>query len=95
MRFIQLILFIGLIAAVIYLWFFRKPEHNTTVIETTTIVAQTPIKRLSAFVDHHHAKIFSPLSADDTVVSAQEIRQIQASLRDLQHAAQTESEKKL
>ena len=46
-------------------------------------------------MDSHHGKIFSPLSNQDTIISAQELRQIQATLRDLTAKSKSETEKKL
>jgi len=91
MRFLQILVFLGLVAAVIYLWFFRKPEQIITIRENTTIIAETPIKRLSAFVDAHHGSIFAPLTDEDTIMPSQEIRQIQATLRDLQAGTEVDA----
>lgn len=56
MPFLKFIALLGLVACIIYLWFFRKPVvvHERTT-NNTVIMAETPIKRLSAFVDTHIA----------------------------------------
>ena len=89
----KFIVFLGLLAAIVYLGFFRKP----TVIHeiTTNIVAETPIRRLSAFVDTHMDKIFCPLAPEQTLMPSQELRQIQQTLTDLKNKARADSEKRL
>jgi hypothetical protein len=87
------LLLLAVAAAVIWLYFDR--ERDVVVGDKTTVAEQTPIGRLSAFVDAHHDRIFGPLSADDTVVSAQEISQIESTLRDLQTKASGDREKKI
>ena len=87
----KFIVFLGLLATIVYLGFFRKP----TVIQQTTIVAETPIRRLSAFVDTHMDKIFSPLAPEQTMMPSQELRQIQQTLTDLKNKATADSEQRL
>jgi hypothetical protein len=95
MRALHTFLFIGLTAAVIYLWFFRKPEQIVTVHETTKIVAETPIKRLSSFVDTHLDKAFLPLEAKETLMPSQEIVQIRQTLKDLANQSNSAQDKRL
>ncbi len=84
---------LALVASVIYLWFFRKPTQ--IVFQNTTIVAETPIKRLSAFVDTNLDKIFSPLTPDQTLMPTQELRQVQQTLQDLLAKAKSDQERRL
>jgi hypothetical protein len=81
----------GLLATIVYLGFFRKP----TVIQQTPIVAETPIRRLSAFVDAHMDKILCPLAPEQTLMPSQELRQIQQTLTDLKNKAIVDSEQRL
>jgi hypothetical protein len=80
-------------AAVAYLWLYRV--ENITVIEKNLVVGETPIRRLSAFVDSHHGEVFAPLGVGDTVISGQELRQIESSLRDLQAGARSDIDRKI
>jgi len=58
-------------------------------------MAETPIKRLSAFVDTHMDAIFRPLAPDETLMPAQELRQISRTLEDLKSHATSEKDKRL
>jgi|LakMenEpi03Aug12_release.lakeMendotaPanAssembly.Ray.scaffolds.fasta_scaffold768469_1 hypothetical protein len=93
------LLLLAVAAAVAYLWFYREENitvvEKTSVIEKTLVVGETPIRRLSAFVDSHYREIFAPLDQGDTVISDQELRQIEASLRDLQAGARFEKDRKI
>ena len=74
-----------LLATVIYLVFLKKPKEAIFTYVNTTIIqpAEPPIRRLSAFVDAHMDRIFSPLNPAETIMPRQEIRQIQETLIDL------------
>jgi len=84
---------LALIASVVYLWFFRKPTQ--IVYQNTTIVAETPIKRLSAFVDTNMDKIFCPLTPDQTLMPTQELRQVQQTLQDLRAKTSSSQDRRL
>jgi hypothetical protein len=93
-RTLTVLVILALAASVIYLWFFKKPEQ--IVHESTTIiVAETPIKRLSAFVDTNLDKIFCPLDPGQTLMPTQELRQVQQTLLDLRSKATSDSERRL
>lgn len=96
MSFMKFLAFLGLVACIVYLWFFRKPVvvHERTT-NNTIIMAETPIKRLSAFVDTHMDAIFRPLTSDETLMPAQELRQISRTLEDLRSHAVSEKDKRL
>lgn len=93
LRFLKSIAFLALIGAVIYLWLFGKPVESGR--QQTTIVAETPIKRLSAFVDTHLDKIFCPLAPDQTLMPSQELRQVEQTLQDLRSKAASDRERRL
>jgi hypothetical protein len=86
-------LLLAAVAGVVYLYLHR--ERDITVIEKTTIVEDAPIRRLSVFVESHHGEIFAPLGEKDTVFSAQELRQIEGTLRELQAGARVERDQKI
>jgi hypothetical protein len=92
-RTLTALVILALAASVIYLWFFKKPVQ--IVHENTVIVAETPIKRLSAFVDTHLDKIFSPLDPGQTLMPTQELRQVQQTLIDLRAKAKSDSDRRL
>jgi hypothetical protein len=92
------ILLLGIVAAVVYLYFDRRQEvreREVTVIHQTVVVGETPVRRLSAFVESHKDRIFSPLGENDTVMPAQELRQIESSLRGLQAGTRVEKDRKI
>lgn len=85
------LLLLAVAAAVIGFYFNR--DRDVVVVDKTAVAEQTPIGRLSAFVDAHHDRIFGPLSPDDTVVSTREISEIEATLRGLQMKASGDERK--
>ena len=90
-RAFTILVIVTLAASVIYLWFFKQP----VVYENTRFVAETPIKRLSAFVDTNLDKIFCPLAPGQTLMPTQELREVQQTLLDLRNRAASDSDRQL
>jgi hypothetical protein len=93
MQFIHKLLIFGLTIAVIYLWFFRKPQQ--IFHEKITIVAETPLRRLSAFFDSQVDNVFKPLEPTESLMPTQEIRQIRQTIEDLRHKSNADQEKRI
>ena len=95
-RYFNPILIIGLIATVVYLGWFKKPNINYTAVTTNNTVQtpEPPIRRLSGFVDAHLDAIFTPLDDTKTILPKADLAQIRATLVDLS-STKNERDKKL